>query len=63
MAKAQTNVDQKVNQRKDVLVRMRVTRDQREAFARAATRAGLDLSAWLRTVALSAVIVAERKTK
>ena len=61
MAKAKlTDLDQEANQRKDVLVRMRVTRSQRAAFARAATRAGLDLSAWLRTVALAAVIQGER---
>jgi len=38
--------------RKDVTVRMRVTPDQRRLMADAAQLAGLDLSAWLRTLAV-----------
>jgi uncharacterized protein (DUF1778 family) len=41
--------------RKDALIRVRVTEAQRLVFAKAATQAGLDLSSWLRTVALDAV--------
>jgi len=39
---------------KSALIRVRVTPVQRSQFARAARTAGLDLSSWLRSVALSA---------
>ena len=38
--------------RKDVTVRMRVTAEQRRLMAEAAQLTGLDLSAWLRTLAV-----------
>jgi uncharacterized protein (DUF1778 family) len=39
---------------KDDVVRMRVTAAQKEAMTDAANRAGLELSAWLRQLALRA---------
>lgn len=39
---------------RDVLVNFKATLEQREAFASAAERCGLTLSAWLREVALAA---------
>jgi uncharacterized protein (DUF1778 family) len=39
---------------KDDVVRMRVTPDQKRALTDAANRAGLELSAWLRQLALRA---------
>lgn len=39
---------------KDDVVRMRVTADQKQALADAAARDGLELSAWLRQLALRA---------
>jgi uncharacterized protein (DUF1778 family) len=39
---------------KDDVVRMRVTADQKQAMEQAAERAGLELSAWLRQLALRA---------
>jgi uncharacterized protein (DUF1778 family) len=39
---------------KDDVVRMRVTTDQKQALADAAARDGLELSAWLRQLALRA---------
>lgn len=41
-------------ERKEEMVRLRVTKEQKKAFTEAAARAGLDLSAWLRVVALRA---------
>ena len=38
--------------RKDDVVRVRVTADQRDALFNAAARAGLEMSAWLRMVGL-----------
>jgi uncharacterized protein (DUF1778 family) len=38
--------------RKDSVVRMRVSADDKEALEKAADRAGLDLSVWLRQLAL-----------
>jgi uncharacterized protein (DUF1778 family) len=40
--------------RKDDTVRMRVTAEQKRALENAANRAGLELSAWLRQLALRA---------
>jgi len=37
---------------KDDVIRMRVTREQKRALTEAADRAGLELSAWLRQLAL-----------
>jgi uncharacterized protein (DUF1778 family) len=39
---------------KDDVVRMRVTTEQKRALENAASRAGLELSAWLRQLALRA---------
>jgi uncharacterized protein (DUF1778 family) len=39
---------------KDDVVRMRVTTEQKRALENAANRAGLELSAWLRQLALRA---------
>lgn len=39
---------------KDDVVRMRVTSEQKEALTAAAAREGLELSAWLRQLALRA---------
>ena len=39
---------------KDDVVRMRITSEQKRALMEAATREGLELSAWLRQVALRA---------
>jgi hypothetical protein len=39
---------------KDDVVRMRVTAEQKQALTNAAERAGLELSAWLRQLALRA---------
>lgn len=38
--------------RKDALIRVRVTEDQKTLLQAAADRAGLDVSAWLRALAL-----------
>jgi uncharacterized protein (DUF1778 family) len=43
-----------VKTRKDDVVRMRVTVEQKQAMTDAAARAGLELSAWLRQLALRA---------
>jgi antitoxin component of RelBE/YafQ-DinJ toxin-antitoxin module len=40
--------------RKDEFIKIRVTTEQKERFTAAAERAGLDVSAWLRTVGLRA---------
>jgi uncharacterized protein (DUF1778 family) len=40
--------------RKDEVVRMRVTADQKQVLADAAEKAGLELSQWLRQLALRA---------
>jgi len=40
--------------RKEQMLRIRVTSDQKEALSKAAERAGLDLSSWLRVTALRA---------
>jgi uncharacterized protein (DUF1778 family) len=40
------------NQRKGELLRIRLTVEQKRLFTEAANEVGLDLSAWLRTVAL-----------
>ena len=40
------------NQRKAELLRIRLTAEQKRLFTDAANQVGLDLSAWLRTVAL-----------
>lgn len=39
-------------QRKEELIRVRVTSEQKKTLAEAATTAGLDISAWLRSIAL-----------
>lgn len=39
-------------ERKEDLVRLRVTREQKDLLVAAATRAGLELSAWLRLIGL-----------
>jgi uncharacterized protein (DUF1778 family) len=39
-------------ERKDEELRLRLTAAQKEMFARAAQRAGLDLSSWLRSIAV-----------
>jgi uncharacterized protein (DUF1778 family) len=41
-------------ERKDEVVRMRVTADQKQALEDAASRAGLEVSQWLRQLALRA---------
>lgn len=51
MAKSAKRPAKKV---KDDVVRMRVTVDQKRALENAASRAGLELSAWLRQLALRA---------
>jgi uncharacterized protein (DUF1778 family) len=38
--------------RKDDMIRIRVTADQKRVLAEAAERAGLDVSAWLRVLGL-----------
>jgi len=38
--------------RKEDSLRIRVTGDQKEALTKAATKAGLDVSGWVRSVAL-----------
>lgn len=40
------------NQRKDVEIRVRVTADQKRILIQAAEKAGLDLSPWLRSIAV-----------
>ena len=40
--------------RKDEVVRMRVTAEQKEAMTAAASQEGLDVSAWLRQLAMRA---------
>ena len=40
--------------RKEDQIRVRLTREQKIAFASAAARAGLDVSSWLRSVGLQA---------
>ena len=40
------------SQRKDALVRVRVTDEQKEMFANSALQSGLDVSSWLRLVGL-----------
>lgn len=52
MAKKAQKRNQKAN--KDDVVRMRVTAEQKDALNAAASRAGLELSAWLRQLALRA---------
>jgi uncharacterized protein (DUF1778 family) len=46
---------------KDDVVRMRVTSDQKQALVAAAERDGLELSAWLRQLALRAAGALPRK--
>lgn len=50
--KARAKASERV--RKDDVVRMRVTADQKSALENAAAREGLELSAWLRQLALRA---------
>jgi uncharacterized protein (DUF1778 family) len=38
--------------RKDYSIRLRLTERQKETFAKAAERVGLDLSGWLRSIAV-----------
>jgi len=38
--------------RKEYSIRLRLTRAQKESFTEAAQRAGLDLSGWLRSIAV-----------
>ena len=40
------------NERKEEVIRLRVTGDQKRALTTAAQHAGLELSAWLRSVGL-----------
>ena len=40
------------DERKDELVRVRVTAEQRALFAAAAAKAGLDVSSWLRALGI-----------
>jgi uncharacterized protein (DUF1778 family) len=40
------------NERKELIVRIRLTADQKELLAEAAAKVGLDLSGWLRFIAL-----------
>lgn len=40
---------------KDAVIRIRVTTEQKHAFERAAVASGLDVSGWLRMLALTAV--------
>lgn len=40
------------NERKSEVILIRVTEDQKETLSDAATEAGLELSAWIRTVCL-----------
>lgn len=42
------------DQRKQETLRIRVTADQKKALTNAASRAGLDVSSWLRVLALRA---------
>jgi uncharacterized protein (DUF1778 family) len=46
-------------ERKQETLRIRVTADQKKALTNAARRAGLDLSSWLRVLALRAAGVLE----
>lgn len=48
-------MDSSVTQRKDALIRVRVTEAQRAQMIRTARHTGLDLSGWLRHVALQAI--------
>jgi uncharacterized protein (DUF1778 family) len=41
--------------RKEHSIRLRLTEIQKDAFAKAAERAGLDLSGWLRSIAMREV--------
>jgi uncharacterized protein (DUF1778 family) len=52
---------QKQPSTKDDVVRMRVTVEQKRALVDAAAREGLELSAWLRQLALRAAGVLPRK--
>lgn len=47
--------------RKGDQIRVRVTEEQKVAFAKIADRAGLDVSAWLRSLGLREVQRAERE--
>jgi Mobilization protein NikA len=42
-------------QRKEELVRIRLTREQKEMFVNSAADAGLDVSSWLRSLGLQAI--------
>jgi Mobilization protein NikA len=42
-------------QRREELVRIRLTREQKEMFVNSAAAAGLDVSSWLRTLGIQAV--------
>ena len=42
----------KATERKDALVRVRVTEEQKALFIAAATKAGLDISSWLRSLGI-----------
>jgi uncharacterized protein (DUF1778 family) len=42
-------------QRKEELVRIRLTEDQKRMFVNSATAAGLDVSSWLRALGIQAV--------
>ncbi len=53
--KAKAQAPEKMEKpRKDDVVRMRVTVEQKQALENAAAREGLDVSAWLRQLALRA---------
>ncbi len=49
--------------RKESQIRIRLTREQKQTFALAAERAGLDVSSWLRLVGLRAVEAGESKPR
>jgi len=42
--------------RKEARIQLRLTQEERAAFDAAAKKAGLDLSSWIRTVALKAAL-------
>ena len=47
--------------RKDDQIRVRLTREQKMAFTSAATKAGLDVSSWLRSLGVQAVTQTEKQ--
>jgi len=50
------------SQRKEELVRIRLTSEQKEMFVNGAAAAGLDVSSWLRTLGIQAIRQATGKT-